>query len=350
MALVKKTALISFAITFLAGLAAIIIFPYYTVNPGVLIEDHLNLQNDCFACHSPGQGALTQKCIEYHNISEIGLITATGVKRDQINFKSSTLHQSIINIQCLDCHTEHNGLSRENATLNFTHDFMPEALLSNCARCHSDKKPEDNLHKIINADCSNCHQTDKWERVEFKHELIGDKVNDCSGCHRPVMPVDDFHKQLPALIQCRECHNTNAWKPSHFKHELLGGIKNDCKSCHENKKPADAFHNGLGNTIQCVQCHRTEAWKPSTFDHTKYFRFDRNHPSNCSDCHNTKENFKTYTCYNCHEHNPSRIEKEHLKEGIRNFTNCVECHRSGDEDDARGKGDERIGRDKRDND
>ena len=38
----KHTALISFAITFLAGLAAIIMFPYYTVNPGVLIEDHLN--------------------------------------------------------------------------------------------------------------------------------------------------------------------------------------------------------------------------------------------------------------------------------------------------------------------
>jgi len=298
---VKHTALISFAITFLAGLAAIIIFPYYTVNPGILIKDHLNLQNDCFACHSPGQGALTQKCIECHNISEIGLITATGVKRDQINFKSSTLHQSIINIQCLDCHTEHNGLSRENATLNFRHDVLPENLLSTCAKCHSDKKPEDNLHKIINADCSNCHQADKWERVEFKHELIGDKVNDCSGCH-------------------------------------------------ENKKPGDAFHNGLGKTIQCVQCHTTTAWNPSTFDHTKYFRFDRNHPSNCSDCHNTKESFKTYTCYNCHEHNPSRIEKEHLKEGIRNFANCVECHRSGDEDEARGKGDERSGRDKRDDD
>jgi len=298
---VKHTALISFAITFLAGLAAIIIFPYYTVNPGVLIEDHLNLQNDCFACHSPGQGALTQKCIGCHNISEIGLITAAGVKRDQINFKSSTLHQSIINIQCFDCHTEHNGLSRENATLNFRHDVLPENLLSTCAKCHSDKKPDDNLHKIINADCSNCHQTDMWERVEFKHELIGDKVNDCSGCH-------------------------------------------------ENKKPGDAFHNGLGKTIQCVQCHTTKAWKPSTFDHTKYFRFDRNHPSNCSDCHNTKESFETYSCYNCHEHNPFRIEKEHLKEGIRNFANCVECHRSGDEDEARGKGDERSGRDKRDDD
>ena len=335
--MVKHTTIISFLITFLAGVAAILVFPYYTINPGVLIEDHLNLQNDCFACHSLGQGALTQKCISCHKIPDIGIITTAGASKVPENLKSSTLHQSIINIQCFDCHTEHNGLSRENATLNFTHNLLPEDLLNTCVKCHADKKPVDDLHKTINADCSNCHQTDQWQRVEFKHELIGNKVNNCSGCHRSVMPAGDFHKLLPAVMQCKECHNTNAWKPSHFKHELLGNKKNECRSCHEYKKPDDALHNGIGKSIQCVQCHTTDKWKPSTFDHTKYFRFDNNHPSNCSDCHNINKTFETYTCYNCHEHTPARIEREHLKEGIRNFSNCGECHRSGEKKEAEGR-------------
>jgi hypothetical protein len=46
--------------------------------------------------------------------------------------------------------------------------------------------------------------------------------------------------------------------------------------------------------------------------------------------------YKKYTCYGCHEHTPAKIKREHLEEGIRNFDNCVECHRSGDKDEAKG--------------
>ncbi len=280
--MVKKKTLISFLITLFAGLAGIIIFPYYTVNPGVLIEDHLILKNDCLACHSLGEGPQTEKCINCHILSEIGKKLVNGSARNNLNSKSNLLHQSITKIQCFDCHTEHNGLSRENATLKFRHEFLSADLQNECVNCHSPQKPDDDIHKILTMNCS-------------------------------------------------ECHNTEAWKPSHFKHDLPGNKVNDCRSCHENKKPADVLHKSIGNTVQCVQCHTTDNWKPSTFDHTKYFRFDNNHPSNCSDCHDVNKTFETYTCYNCHEHRPSKIEKEHLKEGIRNFGNCVECHRSGDE-------------------
>jgi hypothetical protein len=34
---------------------------------------------------------------------------------------------------------------------------------------------------------------------------------------------------------------------------------------------------------------------------------------------------------NCHEHSPSRIASEHLEEGIRNYNNCIKCHRSASE-------------------
>jgi cytochrome c2 len=41
---------------------------------------------------------------------------------------------------------------------------------------------------------------------------------------------------------------------------------------------------------------------------------------------------------------PAKIRREHIEEGIRDFDNCVECHRSADEHDIRGRGGERDGK------
>ncbi|MBK8662202.1 MAG: hypothetical protein IPN18_10510 [Ignavibacteriales bacterium] len=74
--------------------------------------------------------------------------------------------------------------------------------------------------------------------------------------------------------------------------------------------------------------------------------FDKDHPSTCSNCHEPGNNFKTYTCYDCHEHTQTKISREHLKEGISDFSNCVKCHRSSNKDEAEGKGNEREGKKK----
>ncbi|MGB5638920.1 MAG: class III cytochrome C family protein, partial [Sedimenticolaceae bacterium] len=42
------------------------------------------------------------------------------------------------------------------------------------------------------------------------------------------------------------------------------------------------------------------------------------------------------------EHSRSKIREEHVEEGISQYESCVDCHRSGDEDEA-----ERIWRSKR---
>jgi len=39
-----------------------------------------------------------------------------------------------------------------------------------------------------------------------------------------------------------------------------------------------------------------------------------------------------YTCYGCHEHTPAKIRAEHEEEGIRDFSDCVQCHRSAQEE------------------
>ncbi|MBU2647775.1 hypothetical protein KKI24_23910 [bacterium] len=84
----------------------------------------------------------------------------------------------------------------------------------------------------------------------------------------------------------------------------------------------------------CTQCHKTTNWASAEIDHSTYFRFDRDHRTACTACHPNSD-YKAYTCYGCHEHSPRKIEKEHTKEGIRDYANCAECHRSGDEHDIR---------------
>jgi hypothetical protein len=79
----------------------------------------------------------------------------------------------------------------------------------------------------------------------------------------------------------------------------------------------------------CAVCHSTKQWKPATFNHSRYFRLDGDHRASCRTCHPSQGNYKSYTCYGCHEHNESRIASEHREEGIYNYGNCMKCHRGG---------------------
>ena len=95
---------------------------------------------------------------------------------------------------------------------------------------------------------------------------------------------------------------------------------------------------------QCAHCHSQQQWKPATLDHDKLLVLDRDHKTECVTCH-TNDDYSRYTCYGCHEHQPGKIRSKHLKEGIANFENCVECHRSADEEprkkDLEGKNEKR---------
>jgi hypothetical protein len=127
-----------------------------------------------------------------------------------------------------------------------------------------------------------------------------------------------------------------------FDHALLAAdSRKECQACH--KAPTDALHRQISGN--CSQCHSQDKWTPATFDHDKLFQLDRDHNVKCATCH-TGNDYTRYTCYGCHEHTTDNIRRKHIKEGIRDYRNCVECHRNADEHDIRmpgrqggGKGD-----------
>lgn len=354
--------------------ALLIAFPGILLNPGPLMKGHQALENNCFSCHRPFAGA-SQQCAECHKPADIGIKNAAGRLLPVKNNKA-LFHRALSVTSCVRCHSDHKGRQPKYTVNTFMHDSLSVALKNNCMVCHADRKPADTLHRSVNDACAACHSTDKWKNAVFDHTLLAASGRACSACHRKDAPSDALHRQVTS--GCSSCHRTTRWKPATFDHNrsLSAALKNNCIACHAKKKPGDSLHQIAGNacaschrtdwwsnavfdhtriaasgrectvchkkdvpsdalhrqiTSGCSSCHKTARWKPATFDHSRYFRLDRDHQASCATCHDKPGNYKAYTCMNCHEHSPSRIAREHLEEGIRNYNNCIKCHRSASE-------------------
>ena len=194
-------------------------------------------------------------------------------------------------------------------------------------------------HADLTTDCFACHQP-----------FLGTPGQKCADCHKPedigmrttkgksIAPKTiklAFHQKL-VQQDCVACHSDHEGARKyrigpHFSHALLEpGMQQRCEGCH--RAPSDALHVKI--TGSCNQCHSEQRWKPATFDHNRYFELDRDHNVKCGVCH-TNNDYSKYTCYGCHEHAPQKIRSKHLEEGIKEFENCVECHRNA-RDEPRG--------------
>jgi len=314
-----------FLYVFLGLIVVIYYFPHATIGPNELAAAHQNLNNTCFSCHVPFGGVSNDKCIECHKLSEIGKDTL--ISMDSILLNDVLFHEGLANQSCLTCHSEHKGIQPTIAIGKFEHTLVSKENINNCLNCH--EASNTSIHDQLSTDCNSCHNTTDWESITtFNHAMIlGDTKNDCISCHQS--PKDAVHEM--SGTNCIECHTTTKWKPATFNHDkILADSNSTCISCHQT--PKDSFHDGAGTN--CAECHSTTKWVPSTFNHASYFVLDRNHNSSCITCH-INNNFETYTCYSCHEHSEAKIRNEHLEEGIRDFENCVSCHKSSNEHDIR---------------
>ena len=194
-------------------------------------------------------------------------------------------------------------------------------------------------HKQLEKDCFACHAS-----------FGGAAAERCVFCHKPGeigrltstgLPISKprtttpFHQKLNSQ-DCVACHSDHAGVmrfrvQGRFNHALLQKETRDqCQDCH--KSPSDTLHKQISGN--CGLCHTQEKWTPATFDHKKYFVLDHDHDTTCATCH-VRNDYSRYTCYGCHEHTPDDIRREHIKEGIRNFDDCVKCHVSADENENR---------------
>jgi hypothetical protein len=266
----------------LAVIALSLAAPRRMLSPGHLISAHAQIEADCFACHAPWRGAAWQRCARCHRLTDIGLRTALGMPLTRPRLKAS-FHSQLIDPDCKGCHTDH---VRDHVRTNTGDAFALEA-----------------------------------GGTRFAHALLRAAVRGvCEGCH--AAPADATHGDL--TVGCGRCHRTQRWKPADFDHTALAPIEQEhCEGCH--RPPSDDLHQVLQD--QCQQCHRQTHWKPATFDHDKRFVLDADHKARCATCH-VSRNVRHFTCYGCHAHRPDRIRAVHLDQGIRDFADCVRCHRN----------------------
>jgi hypothetical protein len=260
-------------------------FPDLLLNPGPLMKGHQAFKNECLSCHKPFNGAVSLQCISCHKQSLIGIKTVAGVPLPKQSSKV-LFHKGVTSRSCINCHNDHKGTETAKTVKPFMHAALSSALQKECINCHKNQKPEDGLHRSATENCSTCHTRTQWKPATFDHnQLTASNGKECITCHKADQPIDNLHP-LPK--------------------------------------------------VDCATCHTSTAWKPATYDHSKYFRLDGDHLAACSTCHTEPNNFKKYTCYNCHEHSPSKIADEHLEEGIYNYQNCIKCHRNGSEGEREG--------------
>ncbi len=339
------------------------------------IEDLKALDQNCSDCHGDEDvhlGYLGQKCEECHTPTRW---EKTSFSHDSTGWFLDGGHKNAL---CLDCHLDptylgastdcvschleedkHEGIYGQNCelchntdswtTIDFDHvsDFA-----KNCEGCHFVDSPEP--HYL--GQCSACHGTDAWLPATFDHNVA--EATNCLECHLGNSPIPHYAGQcsachvveawLPATFnhliagatdcmnchssdspsnhysgQCSACHYDTVWKPAFFNHSFSWA--QNCSACHNNILPSNHF---VG---QCSTCHSTTTWKPASFSHT----FPLNHEganNNCVLCH-PGDNYQSYTCYGCHEHNALDIAEKHIKHDIPNFANCMECHADGEEHD-----------------
>ncbi|MEW5987687.1 MAG: hypothetical protein AB1791_13725 [Chloroflexota bacterium] len=276
---------------------------------------HAEFEQDCDQCHRPWRGIAAARCENCH--SDVAQERASG----------DGLHGLLPDAgRCASCHTDHKGREATITTLlasQFDHDRSTRFSLARhqydydgeplaCLGCH----PQNNF-AAERVDCVTCH-TDANPPFMAEHDgLFG---SDCLACHDGHDRLAHFDHNLVFLLDgahatadCQSCH----------VNKVYAGTPGECSACHEEP----AIHAGLFG-LDCIRCHTTTAWLPAELTH---HTFPLNHGSqsnlSCETCH--EQSYTTYTCYNCHEHDPARVRAEHIEEGILDFEDCIECHPTG---------------------
>jgi hypothetical protein len=189
-------------------------------------------------------------------------------------------------------------------------------------------------HAKVESRCLECHTPGRGapiERCLACHPRERILADDAPSAH--VRRLQDLHRS-PAARDCADCHTMHVGRDptraTHaFRHEVLdAATRAECGACHETQKPRDDLHRTVGR--DCASCHSTTAWRPARFEHDRSFVLDRAHAVACATCHEQPGRYRSYTCYGCHEHTPTRIARQHREEGISGarLDDCVRCHRS----------------------
>mgnify|MGYP002633339114 CR=1 FL=1 len=223
----KRLILAIIAVNLVGIVVLAFVYPDAMLAPGKLIPAHVSLENDCFACHAPLQGAVEARCTTCHAVADIGLLTVAGAPIVRATPKAP-FHQGLGDTDCMSCHTDHPKASLTTAhSHSFDHGMLLPTVGAACSSCHT--PPADAIHVAPTAQCSTCHVQTNWAAAAIDHTRF-------------------FALTGPHDVACASCHTT----PGDFK-------RYTCFSCHEHQEASlirEHLEEGIRNIDNCVACHR----------------------------------------------------------------------------------------------
>ena len=259
---------------------------------------------ECISCHTDvHQQSLGTDCARCHNATSWNVDNISEI-HEQISFPLLGAHATP---NCYECHASETDLR-----------FEPIGV--ECISCHKEDYTSTSIpdHEAagFSTECSECHNINafEWSATEINHDFfpltLGHDISDCAKCHTE----DDFSMTSPECISCHQDNFNNTSSPNHLQADF---------------------------STDCIECHTTDSeWKPADFrDHDDlYFPIYSGEHNGvwdmCVECHLEPDNFTTFSCIDCHDHNKADTDSEH--EGVSGYAYtseaCIACHPDGSSD------------------
>jgi hypothetical protein len=240
---------------------------------------------------------------------------------------------------CLACHPTGSG---EGLVRNHDADFFPissgthASAWSTCTDCHS------NPGNWSEFTCTGCHA---HERADTDGEHTGIPGYEyvsalCLGCH-PTGERGEFREHDTLYFPVYSGAHQGSWESCAVCHT----DPNDpavftCIDCHEHDQAGmDQSHTGITGyqweSTLCLGCHpkgeRGEFQEHDTSYFPIYSGAHQGSWESCTVCHTNTDDWATYTCIDCHEHDQPSMDQSHA--GIAGYqwesTLCLGCHPMG---------------------
>ncbi|RMD95539.1 MAG: hypothetical protein D6813_00165 [Calditrichaeota bacterium] len=350
------------------------------------IQDFSKIDASCTSCHEDiHQGKMSSDCDRCHQFRGWEILDTEEIHKDTrfpllgrhvlVDCWSCHKNQAqgdfaLGTTECVSCHQQ-DYLAVENP------NHVSNAFSTSCQECHNmdNWRPaflpdHDSFFPIFSGshsgvwnDCKTCHQ----EPANFSQFT-------CFSCHEHNQAkMDDKHRGIPGYVfessACLDCHPSGSESELGKDHDsrffpIYSGTHSgawqgcsdchvdsqnrqvvSCIDCHEhNPAKTDAQHSGISGyvyaTQNCLNCHPTgEKGEFREHDNLYFPIFSGKHrnkwDNDCSICHIDPNNRKVFSCFNCHEHNQSKMDDKHreVRDYVYESQACYECHPTGREED-----------------
>jgi hypothetical protein len=229
---------------------------------------YFGTKNSCISCHTDddihffkGEFAKVE-CSECHS-------TTAWKPASKFNHKEKTGYALIGQHGRLSCNKCHAPNGRQSVKYDW-----PELPAKKCLSCHEDHHGNKLSPKFRNGRCDQCHNQERWNIAQFRHEVTGFPLRGQHARNRCV----DCHKQPQPLLRLGK--EQYQW----------AGLKPVCASCHEDYHGYRKEQSPrLGQLLKCDTCHTELGWKQAIrFNHNTQTRFPitgKHRRNSCFDCH-----------------------------------------------------------------